>query len=256
MVAGWQPDFNPAAAFFEMWSRVISPYQSNPLNLNPLRSLLVEQVDFARVRACKKMQLFVTATNVHTGRERIFSGRELTVDAVLASACLPHIFQAVEIDGVPYWDGGFVGNPSILPFVDSCASRDVLLVQINPIERRGTPRTAREILDRMNEISFNAPLLKELIQIDFVNTHVRDGRLADHGYREIFLHRIGGGPELAAFQATSKFNVDLAFLTRLRDLGRADADTWLRQHYSDLGQRGTLDVQHLTGRLLAKTHAT
>ena len=247
MFSSWSLDHNPAVAFYDMWTRLVSPYVFNPLDINPLRDLVLAQIDFDRVRSCRSMKLFISATDVQTGRIRIFSGDDVTIDAVMASACLPHVFQAVEIDGVPYWDGGFVGNPALFPFIDHCVSADVLLVQINPIRREETPRTAREILDRMNEINFNASLLQELSHVDFVNRQLKRGALKGLYYREILLHRIGGGEALAGLNASTKLNAEWEFLTHLRDLGRAETSQWLAQHFSDLGERSTLDLAELSG---------
>jgi NTE family protein len=166
----------------------------------------------------------------------------VTLDVIMASACLPYVFQAVEIEGTPYWDGGYVGNPALQPFINQCTSSDVLLVQINPLFRPGTPKSAVAIQDRLNEITFNAPLMQELAHIDFINQHIRSGELAGCDYREIYLHRIGGGADISALTASSKMNAEWAFLTHLRDLGSAAADGWIAKHFDDLGQRGTMDL--------------
>ena len=247
LFSNWSLDHNPAVAFYDMWTRVVSPYAFNPLNINPMREMLLGEIDFERVRSCRSMQLFISATNVQTGSVRVFTGDEVTIDAVMASACLPQLFQAVEIDGVPYWDGGFVGNPVIYPFLDHCESADVLLVQINPIVRKETPRTARAILDRLNEINFNASLLTELGHVEFVNTLLKSGALTGQDYREIHLHRIGGGASLNELTASSKLNAEWDFLAHLRDLGRAETERWLEQNFDAIGQRGTLDLAALTG---------
>src|SRR5262249_41009793 len=148
----------------DLMSRVVSPYSVNPLGHNPISTILTESIDFARLREAS-IKLFITATNVHTGRGRVFRNPEITPDVLLASACLPTLFQAVEIDGEPYWDGGYAGNPTITPLVRESDAHDTILVQINPRERRDTPRTASDILNRLNEISFNSPLMKELRMI-------------------------------------------------------------------------------------------
>jgi NTE family protein len=240
--SSWSLDFNPALAMMDMMTRVVSPYQFNPLNINPLKQMLLREVDFDRVQRCRKMRLFISATNVFTGQARVFTGRDVTVEAVLASACLPFMFQAVEIEGEPYWDGGYTGNPVLSPFFESCVSQDVLLVQINPIERRTVPTSAREIMDRVSEVSFNAPLLRELAHIEFINDCLRRGELFGRGYREVFLHRIGGDNELAGFSASSKMNAEWDFLQMLRDLGRAAAGDWLAANYDKLGQVSTMPV--------------
>jgi NTE family protein len=241
-LSNWSLDHNPALLLADMMTRIASPYQLNPLNINPLRDLLVQHVDFANVRTCDSPKLFISATNVQTGRARVFTGAEVTADAVMASACLPYLFQAVEIDGVPYWDGGYKGNPVLYPFLKTCSSPDVVLVQIVPIARAETPRTAREIMDRVNEISFNAPLIKDLRHIEFVNECLDRGELAGLGYRKILLHAITGGSEFAKLTASSKLNAEWLFLTHLRDMGHAAADAWLEAHHADIGRRATMDM--------------
>jgi len=239
----WSLDTSPGYLFFDHLSRLASPYDLNPLNYNPLRDLLEAQVDFDRITAGNKMKLFISATNVHTGRVRVFTCGEITPDVVMASACLPFMFQAVEIDGVPYWDGGYMGNPVLFPFFNSCASSDVVLVQINPIERKTTPRTAREILNRVNEITFNSSLLKELRAIEFVARLIDDGKLDPADYKQVLLHRIDAVEEMAALSASSKLNAEWAFLVHLRDIGRAAASRWLERHYDRIGEGSSVDIR-------------
>ena len=240
--ATWSLDHNPAFAAYDLLTRMVSPYQFNPLNLNSLRDLIAREIDFERVHACTSLKLFISATNVETGRAKVFTGKSVTIDAIMASACLPYVFQAVEVDGAPYWDGGYTGNPALYPFIGSSQSADVLLVQINPLYRPGTPRTAVAIQDRLNEITFNASLLQELSHIEFINQHIRSGELKGCGYREMFLHRIGGGAEIATLTASSKMNAEWAFLCHLRDLGFNAADIWLGKHFDELGRKGTMDL--------------
>src|SRR5499433_1484028 len=159
---------SPVAAWFDVLSQFLSPYDFNPLNINPLKELIEKFVDFDAIRRCTEPQLFISATNVTTGRLRVFAGEKITADAVMASACLPALFRAVEIDGVPYWDGGYMGNPAIFPFFRATQTEDVLVVQINPIERHMTPTSSQEIMNRINEITFNSSLLAEYRAIDFV----------------------------------------------------------------------------------------
>ena len=240
---GWGAYTNQMMVMFDVAAPMMSPYQTNPFNYNPLRDLLLAEVDFDKVRGCSNhVRLFIAATNVETGQAKVFTGDDVTVDAVMASACLPALFQAVRIDGVPYWDGGYAGNPPIEPFITSCSSPDVLLVQINPVHRASAPTTARDILDRVNEISFNAPLLQELRHVEFVNRCIRRGELDPDKYREVFLHRVGGGPEFEALSASSKMNADWQFLTRLRDQGRAAMRAWLSANIEAIGVRSTLDM--------------
>jgi NTE family protein len=220
-----------------------SPYQINPLNINPLKAVLAEHVDFGRIGQGDGPRIYVSATNVESGRARVFRDRGVTLDAVMASCCVPFIFQAVEIDGAPYWDGGYMGNPVIYPFIRESASADVLLVQINPIRRDGTPRTARDILNRSNEIAFNVSLLKELRLVDFINQAIRRGDLDQSDYREIFLHRVDGGEGLQGLSPSSKLNGEWLFLRHLRDLGRIAAGAWLKANFQFIGARGTLNVE-------------
>lgn len=231
-------------------ARTWSPYQLNPLNLNPLRDLLAQTIDFDGVRRCKKLQLFISATHVKSGRLRIFRQHELSADVVLASACLPLLFQAVEIDGEAYWDGGFAGNPSLLPLIIESPADDLLLVQINPHLRESVPTTARDILDRMNEVTFNTSLLKELRSIALLQQLIKAEGHPGHHFREptfkrvetLRVHRIDGGDRLAALGASSKMDTRWSFLSRLHGLGREAAGFWLEIHGADLGRRSTVDL--------------
>lgn len=241
----WNLDVSPAYIAFDLMSRLVSPYELNPLNINPLRDLVADNVDFDRVRACTELKLFLSATNVHSGKVKVFTGDEITPDSVMASACLPHLYHAVEIDGVPYWDGGYSCNPALFPFHYSCTTDDLLLIQINPIERLETPTSAREILDRMNEISFNSSLLKELRAIEFVARLIDEGALDRGHYSQVRLHRIDGGETLAELQASSKMNVEWAFFTMLRDKGRDAASGWLDAHAHQVGTESSLPIRSL-----------
>lgn len=224
--------FGPAGfAFATALQSIASPYDLNPFNYNPLRRLVEDEVDFAAVHA-SGLKLFLCATNVETGRARVFSRDEINADAVLASACLPQSFQAVEIDGTPYWDGGYMGNPSLFPLIYSGAPRDVLLVILNPLERPGTPKRAGEIQERLNEISFNASLIGELRAIAFVQRLIDDGMLKEpmmKKYRRLNIHAIRGGQDLLGYGLSSKYDTRWRLLTELRDLGRSEADRWLRE---------------------------
>lgn len=224
--------FGPAGfAFATALQSIASPYDLNPFNYNPLRRLVEDEIDFAAVHA-SGLKLFLCATNVETGRARVFSRDEINADAVLASACLPQSFQAVEIDGTPYWDGGYMGNPSLFPLIYSGAPRDVLLVILNPLERPGTPKRAGEIQERLNEISFNASLIGELRAIAFVQRLIDDGMLKEpmmKKYRRLNIHAIRGGQDLLGYGLSSKYDTRWRLLTELRDLGRSEADRWLRE---------------------------
>ena len=242
-MGNWTLDSSPGYLAMDLLGRISSPYQLNPLNINPLADILREHVDFTQLRSCDPMKLMVSATNVETGRVKVFHCHELTAEMVMASACLPFLFQAVEIDGVPYWDGGYMGNPVLFPFYGNSHSPDIVIVQINPVERRGTPRTAREILDRVNEITFNASLLKELRSVDFVRRLLDEGALDEQRYRRMHIHLIEDDEVLTELGASSKLNAERAFLEHLFDLGRDAARRWLDRHYEALGKRSTVDTR-------------
>ncbi len=245
---------SPSYRFFDLFTRVFSPYDVNPFDINPLREVVDKAIDFDSVHACGAFAVFVSATNVHTGKVRVFRREEIDLDAVMASACLPTLYKAVEIDGVPYWDGGFGGNPVLFPFFYETETADCLLVQINPIERQSTPRTAQEIQDRMNEITFNAALLREFRAIEFVRRLKEDGRLEDTDYKSIRMHRIAADAALGHLSAASKVNAEWSFLTELRDMGRAAAFDFLDAHFDDIGVRPSLDLsQELRPDILPAT---
>lgn len=244
MLGGWNLDTSPAFVMFDLVTRVASPYDFNPLNINPLRELVTELVDFDLVRK-SSVKVYVSATNVETGRAHVWDKRELSADHVMASACLPWLFQAVEIDGVPYWDGGFTGNPALWPLFENCATDDVVLVQINPIRRPGAPTTARDIINRVNEITFNSSLLRDLRAVDFVARLIEADRLNGTGYRKMLMHAIADEASLAELGASSKFNVEPDFIDMLFDKGRAAAENWLRTSFRHVGQRSTVNVRKL-----------
>ena len=243
LMGRWTMDTSPVFLAFDLAARMFSPYDLNPLGANPLRGILAECVDLARV-AQSPIRLFVTATNVRTGRGRVFRNAELTPDVLLASACLPTLFQAIEIDGEAYWDGGYAGNPTITPLVRECASSDTLLVQINPIERPGTPRSAREILNRLNEVSFNATLLKELRMIAVLRQVANPGDCEGARWAGMRIHRIASAA-MTDLGYSSKLNAEWGFLCMLRDEGRRSADAFLNAHREDLGHRSSFALDTL-----------
>lgn len=229
-------------SFMDAMTRTFSPYELNPLNINPLRDVLTKTIDFKRMQACEHLQIFVTATNVETGQPRVFTRHEITVDALLASACLPFLFQAVEIDGVPYWDGGYVGNPSIWPLYYNSPSGDVLLVQINPVMRKGVPKKALDIVNRQNEISFNSSLIAEMRAINFVRELIEQGKLGAPEYRHINIHMIAPPDGVHEMTADSKMNASWEFFTFLHALGRAETEIWLKANKKMIGVDSTLDI--------------
>jgi NTE family protein len=247
LLGRWTLDASPAFRTLDLLARIFSPYDLNPRGFNPLAEILADCIDFSRV-ANAPTKLFVTATNVHTGRGHVFRNAELTPEVLLASACLPTMFQAVEINGEAYWDGGFAGNPTITPLIRECESRDTILVQVNPVERPGTPRTAQEIASRVNEVSFNATLLKELRMIAVLR-HVSDaGNSEGARWAQMRIHRIAS-PAMAELGYSSKLNAEWEFLVMLRDEGRRSAETFLNAHADDLGVRSTLDLDATVGQV-------
>ena len=241
----WHLDNSPAYIFFDMMSRIWSPYDLNPLGYHPLRGLLAEQVDFERLRAQDRVRVMLCATNVRTGRRRIFDTRDVSLDAVLASACLPFVFPAVEIDGEPYWDGGYTGNPAIAPFLREGCVNDLIIIGINPLVRDETPRHARDIINRVNEISFNSAFWLELTAMAVIIDMVDEGLIDAARVPGIRFHGIDAGHILAALGASSKMNNSRAFIDYLFGLGSAAADTWLAENRTAIGQRSTLDLKRL-----------
>jgi NTE family protein len=238
-------EHSPAFVMFDLITRMLSPYQFNPLNYNPLRDVLEQSVDLDAVRSARcPLKVHLCATNVRTGKVRIFANDELSVDAIMASACLPFLFQAVEIDGEAYWDGGYMGNPAIFPLIYACEAPDVVVVHINPIERMELPKTAFDIMNRINEISFNSSLMREMRAIAFV-TRLIDRQMAcdDLNLKRIFVHGISDDETMRSLSAASKLNADWDALMALRDKGRKRADEWLKENYNAIGQRSTVDIE-------------
>jgi len=238
----WDAWTAPMAQAWAHWTRAFSPYQLNPFGLNPLKDVLERHVDVEALQSAKGPRLFVVATAVHNGRPRVFSGEALSLDALLASACLPYLFQAVEIDGQPYWDGGYSGNPAVWPLIYETAEADVLLVKIQPLERPATPRTAFDIAERAAEISFNTALIGEMRAIAFVKRLLMEERVERGRYKDLRLHMIADEEELAKLPAKSKLDTGWDFLQKLRGMGRAAAQAWLKRHRRDVGVRSSIDV--------------
>jgi len=243
MLGRWTLDTSPAYLAMDMLSRIFSPYDLNPTGFNPLRQVLADSIDFERL-AASPIKLFITATNVHTGRGRIFRNSQITPEVLLASACLPTMFRAVEIEGEPYWDGGFAGNPTITPLIRESDACDTILVQINPRERRDKLRKAGDILDRLNEISFNAPLMKELRMIALLRQAADPGHGEGARWARMRTHRVMSD-RLAEFGASSKLNAEWEFLALLKEEGRKSADAFLASHAADLGSKSSTDLDVL-----------
>ncbi|WP_157268895.1 patatin-like phospholipase family protein [Azohydromonas aeria] len=242
---GWTP-----SDWIATWARSFSPYQFNPFGLNPLRDLVARHVDLAALR-CEPPgpTLFVIATAVSTGQPHVFTGASLTLDALMASTCLPHLFQAVEIGGEAYWDGGYAGNPALWPLIYETPEADLLLVKINPLKRPALPRTALAIADRVSEIGFNSALVGEMRAIAFVQRLLAEERIERGRYKELRMHMVADEGELAHLEAATKLDTSRAFLESLFRLGRAAAQRWLAEHRADVGVRATLDIE---GTFLAK----
>jgi NTE family protein len=239
----WPLNLAPAYLMMQAVSSTFSPYQLNPLDLNPLRDILHDVVDFARLKQCPfATRVFLAATNVRSGKIKVFHNADLSADAVLASACLPSVFKAVEIDGEFYWDGGFMGNPAIFPLIYEGASHDVIIVHINPLVQDRLPTTAPEIQDRMNEITFNSSLMREMRAIAFVSRLMEEHRLDSSRYRKMLIHAISDDDEMRKHGAWTKLTPDWPFILHLFEVGRAAASRFLDQHFDNIGKRSSVDI--------------
>jgi NTE family protein len=236
-------EHSPGYVFLDMLSRVFSPYQINPFNYNPLRSVLEEVVDFEGLRRRCAIKLFLCATNVRTGKVRVFTDNEICVERVLASACLPLLSQAIEIEGEFFWDGGYMGNPALFPLIYGCQSPDIIVIHINPTERPEIPKTAQEIITRINEISFNSSLFREMRAIAFVTKLIDDGKVPDGELKRMLIHAIEADDVMQALGPVSRLNADWEFLMHLHDVGRNRADQWLAAHLDLIGVKSTVDIR-------------
>jgi len=243
VLGNWRVDSSPGYVALDFLSRFLSPYQTNPLQINPLRDVLLDLVDIDKARNEADIKLFVSATNVRSGKIRVFENHELSIDAVMASACLPTLFQAVEVDGEHYYDGGYMGNPALYPLIYGSECRDIVIVQINPLYRDTVPTDAREIMDRVNEISFNSTLMREMRAIHFVNRLIAAGKLDPDAYRITRMHMIEASEAMREMHASSKLNAERAFLHLLRDIGRSVAATWLEESFGCVGTQSSIDVR-------------
>lgn len=243
---------SPGYVWFNAMSQVLSPYNFNPFNYNPLKDILNSLINFEELQKYNKKKLFICATNVKTNRAKIFSNSDITVDAVMASACLPFLFQAVEINGEYYWDGGYMGNPPISPLISNTNIHDIVLVKINSININSVPTTARDIADRVNEISFNSSLINEMKLIHYRNELIRNGilKIDNKANREIFVHTISGYEALSQLSYSSKMNTSWDFLVELKNKGRQIAEKWLVSDFKQVGLKSTFDVEeHFFGKL-------
>ncbi len=227
--------------FIEPLTYFASPYQMNPFNYNPIKDLLAEAINFERVRQQQAVKLFVCATDVQTAKVKIFAGKELGVEHVLASTCLPLLMQAVEVDGEYYWDGSYAGNPAIFPLLNECQTRDILMVHITPAERPGVPTTSPAIMNRMQEISFNTALIREMRTIAYLNKLSDDGKMG--GRKRVRVHLIEAEDLIRELSWSSRLNGDWDFLMHLHKMGRECADKWLAANFDRVGVESTVDLQ-------------
>ncbi len=234
-------DHSPGYVMVDMISRFLSPYQLNPTDVNPMRDLLNETVDFERVRRQRDVKLFLSATTVRTGKVKVFSNAEITAEHVLASACLPFMMRAPMIDGEAYWDGGFMGNPAIFPVIYGCESRDIILIHLTPTERKELPTDSRSILNRMQEISFNSSLMREMRAVSFVTQMIDEGKMTNA--KRMLIHLVEAEDIISQLAGSSKMNASWRFLMHLFGIGRERADKWLTANFDKVGSESTVDLQ-------------
>ena len=241
-IVGFNMDMSPMYHWFDILSRMFSPYALNPMNINPMRGILDDMLDIKALQSSRDMRLFITATHVSSGQARVFKCHEITADVLLASACIPFLFQAVTIDGEEYWDGGYMGNPAIWPLIYNCESEDVILVQINPIHDDKLPKSASEIINRLNEITFNSSLVAEMRAIAFVTKLIDGGKLNAKEYKKMRMHLIYAAEQMHNLNASSKLNADWDFFLYLKEIGRKTAEGFIAEHWKNVGKTSTLDI--------------
>ena len=234
-------EHSPGYLFMEALTYYSSPYQLNPLNINPLKTMLQETIDFERVRKQQVVKLFINATTVRTAKVKVFNGDEIGVDHVLASSCLPLMMQAVQIDGEYYWDGSFSGNPAIFPLLFNCAAPDILMVHITPADRPELPTTSPSIMNRMQEISFNTALIREMRTLAYLSKQIDDGNFTNA--RRTFVHLIEAEDLIRELSWSSRLNGDWDFLMHLHELGRKRTDSWLAANFDRIGVESTVNLQ-------------
>ncbi len=237
----WNLDWSLSYTYHELMSRILSPYQSNPLNINPLKWVLEKKIDFKKL-CDSPIKLFIAATSVTTGRPRIFKHDEVTLDSLLASACIPFIFQAVKIDDDYYWDGGYMGNPVLWPLVYRCSSQDILLIQINPLIRKEIPYTSNDIINRLNEITFNSSLVSEMRAINFVSKLIEKDKLSPDEYKDIKMHVIKQDSIQSELNASSKLNTNWDFFQHLKKAGYTTTEIWLKENKKLISEKSSIDI--------------
>jgi len=237
------PQYHPFHAAIHFLTHTLPPKVLNPLNFNPLRSLLLKLVDFERLnRSPPAPELYLNATNIRTGKIKVFQTPNISAEAVLASACLPPYFQAVEIDGEHYWDGGYLGNPAIFPLIYRRGASDVVIVQVTAIRRNELPASAADVLHRITEISFNSSLMREMRAVAFANRLIDSGELDEGKHSRMFMHWIGDDRLMSQFGTATQFHPEWSLLCRLRDAGRQTTSAWLVENFESIGSRSTVDI--------------
>lgn len=245
---------NPYAYFmFDTMTRLFSPYQLNPMDINPLRDIIERTIDFEKIHKCGHVKLFISATNVKTGHVKVFRTPELTMDIAMASACLPFLFKAVEVNGESYWDGGYTANPALYPVFYETKSADLILIHLNPIIRDEVPTTAPAILNRINEVSFNSSLLQELRAVAFVKKLIENDMIKEeykHLYKNMLIHPLRADDMMKEYSITSKFDTDWDFLTSLHGIGYAGMVLWLKKNFDNIGNRSSVNLydEYLTDK--------
>jgi len=235
-------EFSPFWQMFDILSRMLSPYQWNPNHTNVFKDIIEELIDFSVLQKSRNVKLFICATNVLTGRLKVFENSDIKPEMILASACLPFLYQAPQINGEYYWDGGYMGNPPIFPVIYNTDCQDVLIVQINPINISEVPQTANAIFDRINTLSFNSSLMREMRAIHFVTSLIEKGELDSAKYKHTFIHTIDAEKEMSKLTASSKMNLDMEFLKYLFDIGNRKAEEFLGNHYNQIGKKSSTDL--------------
>ncbi|ARG99391.1 patatin-like phospholipase family protein [Legionella micdadei] len=242
---GIKPEYSMSYLLFNLLTEIFSPAQLNPLNINPLINILNDQVNFDKIKSSNKVKIFISATNIRTGKIKIFDNQELSVDAIMASACLPFLFQPIRINDDYYWDGGFMGNPALYPLIYNSQCTDILILHINPIYREKVPETATEILNRMNEISFNSSLMREMRAVAFVSKLLDEGWFKDaykRRMKRMLIHAIRTDVIMEKYSVASKLSPSWSFISHLFEEGRKEGEKWLKQNLRYIGKKSSIDI--------------
>ena len=240
---------HPALENYLALTKTFSPYQLNPMDMNPLRELVSSSINFENIQNNCPVKLFIAATHVRSGKLKIFENNEITIDALMASACLPSIHRAVEINGESYWDGGYSGNPPVFPLIFNCRQQDIVIVLLHPLEIEETPVTAERIQERASELSFNAAFLREMRAIAFskkmIEKEIKPGGKLETRMHEIIIHLIQDKVLSSQFPSRSRYNTLPSFINLFHQEGYKTADTWLENNYRNLGNKSLIDIEEL-----------